>query len=467
MIHKLRETWLSNIRLDVLAGITATLALIPDAIAFSFIAGVNPMIGIYSSVCILILLAFFGARPAMLSSAAGSMAVLMTALVAQQGIEYLFAATILTGVLQFLMGVFKLGRWMRFVPHAVVIGFINALAILILISQFKHFEGASWEMYALIAVTLAVIYLLPRLTKAIPSPLVAVAAVTIFCIASGWNVSTVGDIAIITSALPEFHLPLVDMSWSTFAIIFPVALSLAFVGYTETLLTQDIIDDMTRTKTDKNKEMRGQGAANFVTGFFGGMAGCALIAESVINVKLGGRGRLSNLTAGVFLLLLVLVFGKLVSIIPIAALVGVMLYIVVEILDWKYVARMHKIPRSEAVIMLVTAAVSVITHDLAKGVLVGVAMSFFVFVYHAATKIQIHHRQNGSKRTYEVQGQLFFGSAEELNQSIAYDDEAEHIVIDLTKAHVWDHSARLALNSIKERFESEGKQVQIRYSNVS
>ncbi|MFC5700616.1 SulP family inorganic anion transporter [Cohnella faecalis] len=374
MLQSIKRTWLFNVRGDMLAGITATLALIPDCIAFAFIAGVDPMVGFYSAICMLIILAFFGGRPAMLSSSAGSMAVLMTALVARHGVEYLFAATVLTGVLQWFMGVFKMGRWMKYIPRSVVVGFINALAILILVAQLRHFHGESWGMYAMVALTLAVIFLWPRLSKAIPSPLIAVALVTGVAFVVGWNGKTVGDIADIASGFPLFHMPDVPLNAETLLIIFPYAFSLALVGFIETLLTQDIVDEMTDTKTNKDREMKGQGIANAATGFFGGMAGCALIAESAINVKLGGRGRLSNLTAGVVLLLLVACFGSVLKAIPVAALVGVMLMVCFEIFDWKFLGQIRSLPILDTVVMLVTVVVSVVTDNLAFGVLAGVGL---------------------------------------------------------------------------------------------
>ncbi|UKS30881.1 SulP family inorganic anion transporter [Paenibacillus sp. HWE-109] len=389
MIQRLKNVWLFNVRADVLAGLTATLALIPDSIAFSFIAGVNPMVGVYASVCMLIVLSIFGARPAMLSAAAGSMAVLMTSLVANHGVEYLFAATVLTGILQWLMGILKMGRWMNYVPHAVVTGFINALAILILIAQFKYLKGESWWMGLIIVVTLAIIYLWPKVIKAIPSPLIAVTAVTLLTLTIGGGTTTVGDIAPLTAAWPTFHVPMVAFSLETLLIILPYSLSLAIVGYFETLLTQNLIDERTETVTDKEKEMKGQGFANFISGWFGGMAGCALVAESVINTKLGGRGRLSNLAAGIGLLLLIVTFGNVVALIPMAALIAVMLMVCYEIFDWKYVGAMRRMPKSDSLIMIATAAISVITRDLAKGVAVGVAIHVVVRLYRSRKRLNM------------------------------------------------------------------------------
>lgn len=385
-----REQWTSNVSVNVLAGITATLALVPDSLAFSFMAGVPPVVGIYASICILLVITFLGGRPGMISAAAGSMAVLMLTLVKEHGIEYLFAATVLTGVIQYFMGVFKLGKLMRFVPSGVLTGFINALAIMIFLSQLRYFKGESWVMYALVAVTLGIIYLVPRFFKAIPSPLIAVVLLTLTVWAFGMgDVTRIGDIAEIDASLPSFLLPDIPFSWDTLWIILPYSLSLAVVGYTETMLTHNLLDEMTGEKTDKNREMRGQGIANIVAGFFGGMAGCALVAESVLNVKMGGRNRLSTLVAALFLLLLVVLLGDLLSLVPMAALVGIMLMVCIAIFDWNSVFRMNRLPVGETGVMVVTVGAVLLTHDLAVGVLAGVLVSIIWFAVKAS-KVHIH-----------------------------------------------------------------------------
>ncbi|WP_225446433.1 SulP family inorganic anion transporter [Paenibacillus rhizovicinus] len=376
MNYTWRKQWTSDVRLNVLAGITATLALIPDSLAFSFMAGVPPTVGIYASICILLVITFLGGRPGMISAAAGSMAVLMLTLVKEHGIEYLFAATILTGIIQYLMGVFKLGKLMNYVPQPVLTGFVNALAILIFLSQLRYFDHASWTMYAFAAAALLIIYVLPRYFKAIPSPLAAVILLTFVVWAFGiHDVSRIGDIAKIDVTLPSFLLPDVSFSWETLLIILPYSLSLAVVGFTETMLTQNLLDETTGEKTDKNREMRGQGIANFIAGFFGGMAGCALVAESVLNVRMGGRNRLSTLVAALFLLLLVVVLGDLLSLVPMAALVGIMLMVCAAIFDWKSVFKVREVPVGETIVMVVTVAAVVATHDLAVGVIAGVIVS--------------------------------------------------------------------------------------------
>jgi SulP family sulfate permease len=372
----------------------------------------------------------------------------------------LFAATILTGIIQFLMGVFRLGKLMNFVPHSVIIGFINALAILIFMAQLPNFIGQSWSMYAMVAGTLAIIYLFPLLTKAIPSPLVAVVIMTLVTLGFGLQMGTVGDTATIVPSLPSFLIPDIPWTLDTLLIILPYAVSLAIVGYSETLLTQEIIDDMTRTKTSKNKEIIGQGIANTITGFFGGMAGCALVAESAINVKLGGRGRLSTLVAGVFLLLLVQVMGEVVSLIPMAALVGVMMMICYEIFDWSYLRNIHRVPRTEALIMMITVAATLITHNLAYGVLIGVLISAILFAYKAS-RIHVTEESGEAEIIYRVHGQLFFVSANDMLDRIDVQPVQNEVKIDLTKARVWDHTARLALDKAVSRLKENGKNVEL------
>jgi sulfate permease, SulP family len=461
LLQSIKRSWFSHVRADVLAGITATLALIPDSIAFSFIAGVNPMVGLYSSICILLLISFFGGRPGMVSAAAGSMSVLMITLVSSHGIQYLFAATILTGVLQLLMGVFKLGRLMNFVPHAVITGFINALAILIFLAQLPYFQGEGWLMYLMVVGTLAVIYIFPLFVKSIPSPLVAVAIMLAITYWADLPMKTVGHFAEITPTLPSFFLPQIPWTLETLLIIFPYSLSLAIVGYSETLLTQNIIDEMTSEKTDKNQEIKGQGIANFVTGFFGGMAGCALVAESAINIKLGGRGRLSTLTAGLFLLFLILVMGEVVSLIPMAALVGVMMMVCYEIFDWRYVRTIPKLPPGEVFVMIATVAVTLYTHDLAIGVLVGVLLSALLFLATAASRVEILHETIGDAEHIRIRGILFFVSANELAERLNLDIQSQQVTIDLREAQVWDHTARTVVSKVTTALQNNGKTVRV------
>lgn len=369
---------LNSIKTEVLAGMTVALALIPESLAFAAIAKVEPMVALYTSFCIAICISIFGGRPAMISAATGSMSLLMTTLVAKYGVEYLFAATILTGIVQFFMGVFKLGKFFTFIPKTVVAGFVNALGILIFIAQIQQFAGEALPMYLMVAGTLAIVYLLPRFTKAIPSPLVAIVVMTAIAISTNLNVRRVGDIGTITSQLPSLHLPQIDLSLQTLWIILPYSLTLAMVGLLESLLTADLLDEMTETKSSKNQEVRGQGIANIITGFFGGMAGCGMVGQSIINIRSGGRGRLSTFVSGAFLLILIFALKDIVIKIPIAALVGVMIMVAFETFDWKSLKQLRQMPLSEAAIMPITMVIALWTHDLAQGVLVGVIVNVLI-----------------------------------------------------------------------------------------
>jgi sulfate permease, SulP family len=453
-LQTIKQSWFGNIRGDVLAGIVVALALIPEAIAFSIIAGVDPMVGLYASFCIAVVIAFLGGRPGMISGATGAMALLMITLVADHGLQYLLAATILTGIIQILFGVFKLASFMKFIPRSVMVGFVNALGILIFTSQLQHFEGESWIMYALVALTLAIIYILPKFTKAIPSTLVAIIVVTAIVIFWGFDVRTVGDLGTLKQELPIFLLPSIPLTFETLMIVFPYSLALAIVGLLESLLTATIVDDMTDTESDKNKESRGQGYANVVTGFFGGMAGCAMIGQSVINVKSGGRGRLSSLVAGIFLMFLIIVLGGVVVQIPMAALAGVMIMVSIGTFDWSSVKNLHKLPRTDATVMLVTVITVVVTHDLSKGVLAGVLLSAIFF---AAKISKVHIKselvKSEKKRVYKLTGQIFFASVNDLVKKFDYKDDVKSVEIDLSNAHLWDDSAIGAFDKIETKFE--------------
>lgn len=456
-----KSEWFSNVRGDVLAGITVALALIPEAIAFSIIAGVDPMVGIYASFCIAVTIAFVGGRPGMISAATGAMALLMITLVKEHGIEYLFAATVLTGILQLVFGALKIGRLMTFVPHSVVIGFVNALAILIFMAQLPHFLGASWIMYAMVAATLAIIYLLPRLTKAIPSALFAIIVMTAIAMISGWDLRTVGDMGEITRALPLFHLPAVPLTLETLLIILPYSFPLALVGILESLMTASILDEMTDTSSNKNTEVKGQGIANVITGFFGGMAGCAMIGQSVINVKSGGRGRLSTLVAGVFLLFLILVLGDIVKQIPMAALVGVMIMVSIGTFDWRSLVDMRKVPVGDSFVMLTTVVIVVLTHDLAKGVISGVVLSAVIFGWRMARLHASTFISDTGEKVYVIKGQLFFGTMTHFFDQFQFQEDPEQIIIDFSRSHVWDHSAVTAITKVASKYAQLGKQVNI------
>ncbi|NIK80042.1 SulP family sulfate permease [Paenibacillus castaneae] len=459
MLQSIKHNWFSNIRGDLLAGITVALALIPESISFSLMVGVGPMVGLYASFCIAVITAFFGGRPGMISAATGAMALIMVSLVKDHGIEYLFAATILAGVLQFIMGVLKLGKLVQFIPQSVMLGFVNALGILIFTTQLVHFVGASWIMYTLVGLTLLIIYVFPKFTKVIPSTLAAIIIVSVIAVMIGGDLKTVDYRGAIESTLPTLHIPEVLFSFDAWKIIFPYSLSLAIVGILESLLTASVLDEITDTPSNKNKEVRGQGLANIVTGFFGGMAGCALIGQSVINMKSGGRTRLSTLVSGAFLLFLIIVLSDMVNKIPMAALVGVMIMVAISTFDWKSVFQIHKVPRTDAFIMIVTVVIVLFTHDLSKGVLAGVILSALVFVAKN-TKIRVFTtKTNATQRTYQISGQLFFGTTSSFVTLFDYSNDPRHITIDFSSSHVWDQSAVTAIAKVKSKYEQLDKQV--------
>lgn len=456
----MKQEWLGNVRGDILSGMVVALALIPEAIAFSLVAGLDPMVGLYASFCIAVVIAIVGGRPGMISAATGAMALIMVGLVADYGLEYLLAATILTGILQIIFGWSGLSRLMKFVPRSVMVGFVNALAILIFLSQVEHFQGAGWFMYAMVAVTLFIIYLFPKVSKSVPSPLIAIIAVTVLVVSIGADVKTVGDMGALPDTLPVFLIPDIPFTFETLQIIFPYALALSAVGLLESMLTASIVDDMTDTESDKDKESRGQGYANVVTGFFGGMAGCAMIGQSMINMKSGGRGRLSSLTAGVFLMFLILVLGDLVVQIPIAALAGVMIMVSISTFDWNSLKLIPKMPKSDSTVMVVTVATVVVTHDLSKGVLAGVVLSA-IFFAAKISRINVTEamESSASYKIFHVDGQLFFASVTDFTKSFHYDEQADTVEIDLSKAHIWDDSAVEALEKVKAKFRQKGTEV--------
>ncbi|MBH0162657.1 SulP family inorganic anion transporter [Fictibacillus sp. 26RED30] len=465
-LNKIKQEWFGNIRGDVLAGLVVGLALIPEAIAFSIIAGVDPMVGLYASFCIAVVIAFLGGRPGMISAATGAMALVMVTLVAEHGLQYLLAATVLTGVIQILIGVLKLGKYMKFIPRSVMVGFVNALAILIFSAQLPHFVGESWVMYAMVAGALAIIYLFPRVTKAVPSPLIAIIVITIIAVMSGSTVRTVGDMGELTQALPMFLIPDIPLTFETLQIIFPYSFALALVGLLESLLTAQIVDDMTDTDSDKNREAKGQGIANIVTGFFGGMAGCAMIGQSVINVKSGGRGRLSTFVAGAFLMILIILLNDLLSMIPMAALVGVMIMVSIGTFDWSSLTKLHKMPRTDAAVMIVTVVTVVLTHDLSKGVLAGVILSALFFAAKIS-KVEISSKVDNNNKLYFVKGQLFFASVTDFVSQFDFSEDVELVTIDLSQSHVWDDSAVGAIDKVILKYRQNGTDVQITGLNAS
>ena len=466
-IQTIKQEWFGNIRNDILAGIVVALALIPEAIAFSIIAGVDPMVGLYASFCIAVVISFVGGRPGMISAATGAMALLMVTLVAEHGLQYLLAATILTGIIQFLMGTFKLGKVMKFIPRTVMTGFVNSLAILIFMAQLPHFAGESWIMYAMVAGTLAIIYLLPRVTKAVPSALVAIIVMTVIAVLTGVSVRTVGDMGELSNALPMFLIPEIPFTLETLMIIFPYSIALAIVGLLESLLTAQIVDDMTDTESDKNKEAKGQGMANLVAGFFGGMAGCAMIGQSVINVKSGGRGRLSTFVAGAFLMFLIVVLQDVIVQIPMAALVGVMIMVSIGTFDWSSLTKLHMMPKSDALVLVLTVVTVVLTHDLSKGVFAGVLLSAILFAAKISkVAVETKWDEISGSKIYLVRGQLFFASVSDFLTQINFKEEqASKVTIDFSQAHLWDDSAVGAVDKIVMKFRQHQVEVEIRGLN--
>ncbi len=461
IVGKIREGM--NIRNDLLAGLVVALALIPEAIAFSVIAGVDPKVGLYASFCMATVIAVAGGRPGMISAATGAMALLMVTLVKDHGLQYLLAATVLTGVLQVVAGWLRLGSLMRFVSRSVITGFVNALAILIFMAQLPELTGVSWEAYAMVGAGLAIIYLFPYLTKSVPSPLVAITVLTGVSIGLGLDIRTVGDMGQLPDTLPIFLLPDVPLHWDTLRIIFPVSATLAVVGLLESMMTASIVDDLTDSSSNKNRECVGQGIANMTSGFIGGMAGCAMIGQSVINVKSGGRGRLSTLVAGVFLLLMVVYIGDWVARIPMVALVAVMIMVAIGTFNWASIRNLREHPKSSNVVMIATVVVVVATHDLAKGVLVGVLLSGFFFAHQVGQILHIGWRSEnqGRLRTYIITGQVFFASAERFVNSFDFKEVIEKVQIDVSRAHFWDLTAVSALDKVILKFRREGTEVEV------
>lgn len=459
----LKQTWFSNIRGDLLAGMVVALALIPEAIAFSIIAGVDPKVGLYASFCISVVIAFCGGRPGMISAATGAMALLMVTLVKEHGLQYLLVATLLTGVLQIAAGVLRVGKIMNFVSRSVMTGFVNALAILIFMAQLPEFKGAGLTVYVLVAAGLAIIYILPRFTKVVPSPLVTIIVLTVVSILMGLDVRRVGDLGELPSTLPVFLWPQVPWNLETLRIVLPYSLGLAAVGLLESLMTAQIVDDLTDTPSDKNRECTGQGVANVVAGLFGGMAGCAMIGQSVINVKSGGRGRLSTLVAGVFLLILIVAGNRWVRQIPMPALVAVMIMVSIGTFSWASFKNLRVHPKSTSLVMISTVLVVVGTHNLALGVGVGVLLSALSFARKVAQIIRIRSELDpvNECRTYFVQGQVFFASAGTFISGFDFKEAVANVRIDVSHAHFWDLTAVGALDKVVLKFRREGTGVEI------
>jgi sulfate permease, SulP family len=468
-LTRVRREWLANPRNDLLSGTVVALALIPEAIAFSLIAGVDPAVGLYASFVIAVTIAFVGGRPAMISAATGAMALLMVGLVKQHGLEYLFAASILTGIFQVVVGLLKLGRYIKFVSRSVMTGFVNSLATLIFLAQMPELIGANWQTYAMVAAGLAIIYLLPRLTRAVPSPLIAIIVLSALAILLKIDVRTVGDMGAMPSTLPMFHLPAVPLTWETLRIIGPVAATLAFVGLLESLLTANLVDDLTDTPSDKDRETRGQGIANILSPLFGGMAGCAMIGQSIINVKSGGRGRLSTLWAGLFLLFLILVLQDWVAKIPMAALVAVMIMVSIGTFDWGSILRLRSTPFASSVVMLATTLTVVFTHDLSKGVMLGVILSAIFFARKVSKLLVVEEQidENDEVRRYIAHGQLFFGSADLFAAEFEFHGHPKRVEIDMSGVHIWDLTGVAAVDKVVFRYRRQGAEVVLSGMNAA
>ncbi len=470
MFTTMKAEWFGNTRADILAGLVVALALIPEAIAFSIIAGVDPRVGLYASFCIAVVIAFVGGRPGMISAATGAMALVMVTLVKEHGLDYLLAATLLTGVLQIGAGALRLGELMRFVSRSVVTGFVNALAILIFMAQLPELTDVTWHVYAMTAAGLAIIYLFPRVPvvgRNIPSPLVCIVVMTAVSVALGLDIRTVGDMGELPDTLPVFLLPDIPLTLETLWIIAPYSLGLAVVGLLESLMTATIVDDLTDTSSDRNRECKGQGVANVVAGLFGGMAGCAMIGQSIINVKSGGRGRLSTFTAGAVLIVMVVFLDDWLRQIPMAALVAVMIMVSIGTFSWASVRDLRRNPLSSNIVMVVTVAVVIATHNLAIGVFVGVLLASLFFAHKIGRfmVVKVDELDADGSRCYRVVGQVFFASSEQFVAAFDFREVVEHVVIDLSQAHFWDLTSVAALDKVVIKFRREGADVEIRGMN--
>ena len=466
MFQTIKNEWFFNIRADILSGLVVALALIPEAIAFSIIAGVDPKVGLYASFCIAVVIAFVGGRPGMISAATGAMALVMVTLVKDYGLQYLLAATLLTGVIQIIFAYIGVAKLMSFVARAVVVGFVNALAILIFMAQLPELTNVTWHVYALTIVGLGIIYLfpyVPKIGKILPSPLVTIVVLTIFVYFTGVDVRNVGDMGALPDTLPIFLLPDIPFNFETLQIIFPYSIALAVVGLLESFMTTTIVDELTDTKGDKTKEARGQGIANIASGFLGGMAGCAMIGQSIINVKSGGRGRLSTFIAGFFLLIMVVFLSDIISIIPMAALVAVMIMVSIGTFDWGSIKRLKTLPLSTNIVMLSTVIVTVYTHNLALGVITGVlfASLFFANKISHFMYCNISYNEDKTSKTYQFVGQVFFNSADKFYETINFKEVLDKVIIDISRAHFWDISAVYALDKAVIKLRREGADVEV------
>ena len=466
MFSTIREQWFSNIRADVLSGLVVAIALVPESIAFSFLAGVDPKVGLYASFCMAVTIAFFGGRMGMISAATGAMAVVFVTLIRDHGLQYLLAATILTGIIQIIIGYLKLANLLRFVSKSVINGFVNALALIVFMAQMPHLIKASWQVYAMVAVGLVIVYFfpqIPRLGRMIPSPLVTVVVLTCATLLLGWDIPTVGDMGELPTTLPVFLIPDIPLNLETLKVILPYSLALAVVGLLESLLTAQILDDLTDTTSDKDRESKGQGVANIVTGFFGGMAGCAMIGQSVINIRSGGRTRLSTFVAGTFLIVLVVFISDWLKVIPMAALVAVMIMVAVSTFNWDSVKNIRSYPLSSNIVMIATVVIVMATGNLALGVLAGVILSALFFAAKIARSMTVNSTYDKATgtRTYAVKGQVFFSSADKFTASFDFKEVLSKVVIDISQARFWDISAIAAVDKVVLKFRREGTEVEV------
>ncbi|QRY85475.1 SulP family inorganic anion transporter [Tsukamurella tyrosinosolvens] len=454
-----------RLKTESLAGLVVALALIPEAISFSIIAGVDPRVGLFASFTMAVTIAIVGGRPAMISAATGAVALVVAPIAREHGLDYLLATVILAGVLQIVLSALGVAKLMRFIPRSVMVGFVNALAILIFLAQVPHMTSVPWLVYPMIAAGLLIMIGLPRLTTAVPAPLVAIVLLTAVTMTAGLTVPNVGDEGDLPSTLPQWLIPDVPYDLDTLRLIAPYALAMALVGLLESLMTATLVDDITDTRSDKTREGWGQGVANVVTGFFGGMGGCAMIGQTMINVKSSGaRTRISTFLAGLFLLVLVVGLGDLVARIPMAALVAVMVMVAVGTFDWHSIApaTLRRMPRSETAVMLVTVAITVATHNLAFGVVGGVIVATLLLVRRVAHFTEVVPTESAAPgtRTYRVQGELFFASSNDLVHQFDYANDPDHVIIDLSATHVWDASTVTALDAIETRYRGKGKEVE-------
>jgi SulP family sulfate permease len=464
-----RPSWLASpkvFRTEVLAGLVVALALIPEAISFSILAGVDPRVGLFASFTMSVVIAFCGGRPAMITAATGAIALIVAPLAREHGLDYLIGAVILGGVIQVVLAVLGVARLMRFVPRSVMVGFVNALAILIFMAQVPHLIGVTWLVYPLVAVALAIMVFLPRITSAVPAPLVAIVALTSLTALTHLAVPTVGDEGALPDSLPTLGIPNIPFTTETLSLLAPYALGVALVGLMESLMTAKLVDDVTDTHSNKTRESWGQGVANIVTGFFGGMGGCAMIGQTMINVKASGaRTRLSTFLAGVFLLILVVALGDVVAIIPMAALVAVMIIVSVATFDWHSIApaTLRRMPLGETVVMVTTVGVVLATHNLAIGVVAGVLAAMVIFARRVAHMVEVTSVLDPDETTrfYAVRGELFFASSNDLVYQFDYANDPDQIVIDMSRAHIWDASSVAALDAVTTKYAARGKNVEI------